>query len=52
VLCETALATKAKSAQQAIVPRRGVLELQRVLTEEGTAELAIGSNHVRAQIVR
>jgi DNA polymerase-3 subunit beta len=49
-LCETALAAKAKSAQQVIVPRKGVLELQRVLTEEGTAELAIGSNHVRAQI--
>ena len=49
-LCETALAVKAKSAQQVIVPRKGVLELQRVLTAEGTAELAIGPNHVRAQI--
>jgi DNA polymerase-3 subunit beta len=33
-----------------IVPRKGVLELQRVLTEEGLTELAIGTNHVRAQI--
>ena len=49
-LCETALAAKAKTSQQVIVPRKGVLELQRVLTEEGLAELAIGSNHVRAQI--
>jgi DNA polymerase-3 subunit beta len=49
-LCETALATKAKSSQQVIVPRKGVLELQRVLTDEGVADLAIGSNHVRAQI--
>src|ERR1700692_4818456 len=49
-LCETALAAKAKVSQQVIVPRKGVLELQRVLTEECTAELAIGSNHVRAQI--
>jgi DNA polymerase-3 subunit beta len=32
------------------VPRKGVLELQRVLTDEGVAELAIGTNHVRAQI--
>src|SRR3981189_2435425 len=49
-LCETALAAKAKTSQQVIVPRKGVLELQRVLTEEGVAELAIGTNHVRAQI--
>jgi DNA polymerase III subunit beta len=49
-LCETELAVKAKSAQQVIVPRKGVLELQRVLTEDGNAELAIGTNHVRAQI--
>jgi DNA polymerase-3 subunit beta len=49
-LCETALAVKAKTAQQVIVPRKGVLELQRVLTAEGDAELAIGTNHVRAQI--
>ncbi len=49
-LCETALATKAKTSQQVIVPRKGVLELQRVLTAEGMADLAIGTNHVRAQI--
>ena len=30
-LCETALAAKAKTAQQVIVPRKGVLELQRIL---------------------
>ncbi|HTV98097.1 MAG TPA: DNA polymerase III subunit beta [Steroidobacteraceae bacterium] len=49
-LCEAALEAKAKNAQQVIIPRKGVLELQRVLTEEGTAAVAIGSNHVRAQI--
>src|ERR1019366_5905266 len=49
-LCETELAGKAKTSQQVIVPRKGVLELQRVLTDEGIAEVAIGSNHVRAQI--
>ncbi len=49
-LCEAALAAKAKTTQQVIVPRKGVLELQRVLTEDGVAELAIGTNHVRAQI--
>src|SRR5580692_6928036 len=49
-LCETALSAKAKVSQQVIVPRKGVLELQRVLTAEGTADVAIGTNHVRAQI--
>jgi DNA polymerase-3 subunit beta len=49
-LCEAALESKAKTSQQVIVPRKGVLELQRVLTEEGTAAVAIGTNHVRAQI--
>jgi DNA polymerase-3 subunit beta len=49
-LCETALAARAVTSQQVIVPRKGVLELQRLLTEDGIAELAIGSNHVRAQI--
>ena len=49
-LCEAALSERAKSSQQVIVPRKGVLELQRVLAEEGVAELAIGTNHVRAQI--
>ncbi len=49
-LCETVLSVRANAAQQVIVPRKGVLELQRVLTEDGTAEVAIGTNHVRAQI--
>jgi len=49
-LCEAALSATARVSQQVIVPRKGVLELQRVLTEEGIAEVAIGSNHVRAQI--
>src|SRR5260221_5477136 len=49
-LCETALAAKAKTSQQVIVPRKGVLELQRVLTDDGVTEIAIGTNHVRAQI--
>ena len=36
--------------QQIIVPRKGVLELQRILVAEGKIELAIGTNHIRAQI--
>ena len=48
-LCEMALPAPAK-AGQVIVPRKGVLELQRILGVEGNVELAIGTNHVRAQI--
>jgi len=48
-LCEMALATKGKG-QQIIVPRKGVLELQRLLGNEGGVSLTIGSNHIRAQI--
>jgi DNA polymerase-3 subunit beta len=49
-LCEAALSAKTNALQQVIIPRKGVLELQRILTDEGTADLAIGPNHVRAQI--
>ena len=49
-LCETSLEIASKSKQQVIVPRKGVLELQRILGSEGEIELAIGTNHVRAQI--
>jgi DNA polymerase-3 subunit beta len=49
-LCEASLVARAKTSQQVIVPRKGVLELQRILGDDGVAELAIGTNHVRAQI--
>lgn len=49
-LCEIELAGKARTPHQVIVPRKGVLELQRILGTEGTIELAVGTNHVRAQI--
>jgi len=50
-LCEMELASgKAKTTHQVIVPRKGVLELQRILGTEGTIDLAVGTNHVRAQI--
>ena len=48
-LCEMDLPGKA-DAQQVIVPRKGVLELQRLLSTEGTVGITIGSSHVRAQI--
>src|SRR5580700_11113700 len=49
-LCEAQLENRVKSAQQVILPRKAVLELQRILGAEGNIELAIGTNHVRAQI--
>ena len=49
-LCETPLQAAAKTAQQVIEPRKGVLELQRILGSDGELELAIGTNHVRVQI--
>jgi DNA polymerase-3 subunit beta len=48
-LCEMALPTKGKG-QQIIIPRKGVLELHRLLGNEGTVTLTIGTNHIRAQI--
>jgi DNA polymerase-3 subunit beta len=33
-----------------ILPRKGVLELQRILGGDGNVDLAIGTSHVRAQI--
>lgn len=48
--CEAALDNEAGALQQVIVPRKGVLELQRLLGSDGAMELAIGTNHVRAQI--
>ena len=48
-LCEMDLPSKAGS-QQVIIPRKGVLELQRLLGTEGDVQITIGSNHIRAQI--
>ncbi|MFO1503285.1 MAG: DNA polymerase III subunit beta [Steroidobacteraceae bacterium] len=51
-IAEAQLATAGKSvnAQQVIVPRKGILELQRILGSEGDVEITIGSNHIRLQI--
>jgi DNA polymerase-3 subunit beta len=49
-LAETELAEPMDGSQQVIVPRKGILELQRILGGDGDIELSIGTNHVRAQI--
>ena len=48
--CEADLDADAGSMHQVIVPRKGVLELQRLLGGDGTVQLAVGASHVRAEI--
>ncbi len=49
-LSEVSLATAASRDEQIIVPRKGVLELNRLLEGDGDVELALGANHIRVQI--
>jgi DNA polymerase III subunit beta len=47
-MCEAALPSGAKTRKQIILPRKGVLELQRLLEGgEREVELEVGRNHVR-----
>ena len=48
-LSEMELAVKS-GTHQVIVPRKGVLELQRLVGSEGVASLQVGSNHIRITI--
>ena len=48
-LCETDLG-KSIDEQQVIVPRKGVLELQRLMGGEGDLDIELGSNHIRIQL--
>jgi DNA polymerase-3 subunit beta len=48
-LCQTDLAGSLDE-QQVIVPRKGVLELQRLLTGEGELNIELGANHIRIQL--
>jgi len=49
-LCEMDLDGQDAGKEQVIIPRKGVLELQRLLKEEGEAEITIGSNHIRIEL--
>jgi DNA polymerase III subunit beta len=48
--CEVPIEGAARELLQIILPRKGVLELQRLLDGEGEIEVAIGTNHIRVQI--
>lgn len=49
-LAELQMSEAAQRNEQIIVPRKGVLELQRLVDGDGDVELTLGANHVRAQI--
>ena len=49
-LCEVELEQKDLPEQQVIVPRKGVLELQRLLGGADDLEMVLGSNHIRIQL--
>jgi len=49
-LCQVQLGGKKMPEQQVIVPRKGVLELQRLMSGEGDVELQLGSNHIRIEL--
>jgi len=49
-LCESELDNGSLEEQQVIVPRKGVLELQRLMSGEGAVNIELGTNHVRIQL--
>ena len=49
-LCEIDLDGQDPGKHKVIVPRKGVLELQRLLGDEGDVDIVIGANHIRAQL--
>lgn len=49
-LCQVQLDGKKMPQQQVIVPRKGVLELQRLMSGQGDVELQLGSNHIRIEL--
>ncbi|NCF23841.1 MAG: DNA polymerase III subunit beta [Gammaproteobacteria bacterium] len=49
-LCQAELDGAELEEQQVIVPRKGVLELQRLLTGEGAVDVVLGANHLRIQL--
>jgi len=49
-LCEVELDSKKAPEQQVIVPRKGVLELQRLIGGDGDLQIELGSNHIRIQL--
>jgi len=49
-LCEVEVDGGDAPEQQVIVPRKGVLELQRLMSGEGDLSIELGTNHIRIQL--
>jgi len=49
-LCEAKVEGPKLAQQQVIVPRKGVLELQRLMDGQGDLNLELGPNHIRIQL--
>jgi DNA polymerase-3 subunit beta len=49
-LCDIQLEGSNGNQSQVIVPRKGVLELQRLLDGDGTVQVSLGSNHIRLEV--
>ena len=49
-LCQVDLDGDDLEEQQVIVPRKGVLELQRLMSGDGGLDIELGSNHIRIQL--
>ncbi len=49
-LCQVELDTAKLTEQQVIVPRKGVLELQRLMTGQGDLKVELGTNHIRIHL--
>jgi DNA polymerase-3 subunit beta len=49
-LAEIELTAKAGKEEQVIVPRKGVLELSRLLDGDGSLTIVLGSNHIRVDL--
>ena len=49
-LCQADVAGASFDEQQVIVPRKGVLELQRLMDGEGDLNIELGANHIRIQL--
>jgi DNA polymerase-3 subunit beta len=49
-LCDVNFDGETDGSHQVIVPRKGVLELQRLLADEGELTLSLGTNHIRVEV--
>jgi DNA polymerase-3 subunit beta len=49
-LAEASLDGEKRETQQVIIPRKGVLELQRLLADDEDVDIELGENHIRMQI--